>query len=321
MQALVESFFRTVDRENCMLVDVSFLLGSQPGRAVVIRVDPFVYDVDKTPESNWVWHAFRGFRKLEGKLREESRLPHSFASVGTGCGVDAIGAQLIFPTLEAIMVTDVSSEIVSLAMTNIRTHVPASVAVSGIVGNICYPLHNQSARYDIIYANLPNLPVASKNIPIDTGTFYYTNDGDRDSTLDNYLLAMQYDLLRSARPVLNEQGSALIMVGGRFPYEIFDHLKTKTGYVFEELLCCLKLQTQAHSTISGYMDHEGKVEFDFYLYDDAIREAAREPELRGAELKSLLKPYRVSARGAFAALKKGVRIGHTLHMIRATLAR
>ena len=46
---------------------------------------------------------------LRRKLEAEGRIPGSFAAIGTGTGVDAIGAGLIFPGLKTIAVTDIES--------------------------------------------------------------------------------------------------------------------------------------------------------------------------------------------------------------------
>jgi hypothetical protein len=301
------------------LVDVGFLFAEHSERPVSIRVHPKMYSIERDVEANWVWHAFRGMARLKQTLQNEDRLPTSFAAIGTGTGVDAIGASLIFPSLKIIAVTDIEPGVLEQGLDNVRSNVPAGVSVNGFAGDLCYPLYPLHQRFDLIYSNLPNLPVASwKSGAIDFNTCYIERDGVQvDPTLDAYLLGFQYMFLRSALPVLSSQGSALLMIGGRFPYEVFKRLADLSGYVFEELLCCLRLETDLATTIDAYAAHEGEVELDYYLYDEARRLLDGKLELPGEELKALLAPYRVSARGARSAASEGHRIGHTLHMIRA----
>jgi hypothetical protein len=301
------------------LADVSFLFDQYTKKPVSVRFHPKMYSIERDVDANWVWHAFRGMARLRDTLEAEGRSPRSFAAVGTGPGVDAIGAGLIFPTLNDIAVTDIEPGVLAQALENVRSNVSADTAVTGFAGDLCYPLYAQQQRFDLIYANLPNLPVSTKMIgAIDHNTCYTQRDGvEVDPKLNAYLLGFQYMFLRSAIPVLSAQGSALLMIGGRFPYGVFQRLAGSSGYVFEELLCCLRLETDLETTIDAYAAHEGEIEFDYYLYDEAKRTLEGNPELQGDAFKTLLQPYRVSAAEARTAGGEGHRIGHTLHMIRA----
>jgi hypothetical protein len=308
---LVEAFFPS-------LSDVSFLFSDYTKEHVAIRFHPMMYPVESDVEANWVWHAFRGMARLNKMLEAEGRPLRSFAAVGTGSGVDAIGAGFIFPRLQSIAVTDIEEGVLAQALKNVRTNVPAAISVSGGVGDLCVPLHALGQSFDAIYANLPNLPVATLNASIDYNTCYTDRGEALDPKLDAYLLGFQHMFLRSAAPVLSEGGGALLMIGGRFPYEMFNCLAELSGYAFEELLCCLRLETDLSTTIDAYAAHEGEIEFDYYLYDESRRALEGKGELHGEELKALLAPYRLSARDAGIAGARGERIGHTLHMMRAT---
>jgi hypothetical protein len=298
--------------------DVGFLFCDYTDKPVLVRFHPKVYPIERDAEANWVWHAFRGMERLKKTLEAEGRAPRSFAAVGTGSGVDAIGAGFIFPTLETIAVTDIEPGVLAQGLENVRANVRAGVSVIGQAGDLCCPLHALRQRFDLIYANLPNLPVpAKKNGAIDFNTCYAERDETLDPKLAAYLLGFQYMFLKSARAVLDEKGSALLMIGGRFPYEMFARLAELSGYVFEELLCCLRLETDLATTIDAYAAHEGEIEFDYYLFDESTRALEGKGELAGDALKAALAPYRLSAREAGIVGAKGKRIGHTLHMIRA----
>lgn len=298
--------------------DVSFLFADYTRKSISIRFHPKMYPIEREVEANWVWHAFRGMARLNKTLETEGRPPQSFAAVGTGSGVDAIGAGLVFPHLESIAVTDIEESVLAQALENVRLNVPAVVSVTGCAGDLCAPLYALGQRFDLIYSNLPNLPVAKLSDAIDHNTCYTDHGEALDPKLDAYLLGFQHLFLRSAAPALSEGGSALLMIGGRFPYEMFRRLAELSGYAFEELLCCLRLETDLSTTIDAYAAHEGEIEFDYYLYDESQRALEGKGELRGEELKAVLAPYRLSARDAGLAGTQGRRIGHTLHMIRAT---
>jgi hypothetical protein len=301
--------------------DVGFLFREYTEKPVLIRFHPKVYPIERDVEANWVWHGFKGMARLRRTLEAEGRPPQSFAAIGTGTGVDAIGAGLIFPTLKTIAVTDIEPDVLALGLENVRGNVDAGVSVSGFAGDLCGPLYPLRQRFDLIYANLPNLPVVGKQSgAIDHNTCYAERDEAPDPKLGAYLLGFQHMFLRSAIPVLAARGSALLMIGGRFPYDMFGRLADLSGYVFEELLCCLRLETDLATTIDAYAAHEGEIEFDYYLYDEAKRALDGKGGLNGEALKAALAPCRLSARDASRAGAMGKRIGHTLHMIRATPA-
>ncbi len=213
------------------LVDVSFLFNQYTDKQVSIRFHPKMYSIEREVEANWVWHAFAGMARLKGKLTSEGSTPRSFAAIGTGTGVDAIGAGLIFPELNTIAVTDIEPGVLAQGLDNVRRNTSSATTVSGFVGDLCCPLHALPQRFDLIYANLPNLPVArKKGGAIDFNTYYAERDGvEIDREVDDYLLGFQHLFLRSAMQVLNEKGSVLLMIGGRFPFKIFKRLAELDG--------------------------------------------------------------------------------------------
>jgi methylase of polypeptide subunit release factors len=298
--------------------DVSFLLAPYTDRKISIRLDRRMYSIKQEAEANWVWHAFRGFAKLEQQLA--GRSPQSFAAIGTGSGLDAIGAAHIFPALRRVIVTDVEEPLVRLAAANVRANVGDHIRVDALAGDVCQPLVESGLTVDLIYANLPNIPVGRDAAIIDHGTFYRPGeDGTGDALLDHYLLGLQHHFLRSARRALRPDGVALLMIGGRFPYRIFDRLAAAAGFAFDEVLCYFKRQTEAENVVSGYAVAEAAgIEFDFYDFDAARATLRGGEQLSGRALKAAIEPWRLSARGALEHLRAGREIGHTLHFLKAT---
>jgi methylase of polypeptide subunit release factors len=301
--------------------DVAFLLPVRPGKKIRIRIDPRMYSIKPETEANWVWHAFRGFGIVQQQLFAAGVRPQTFAAIGTGSGVDAIGASLFFPSLRRLIVTDVEDRIVWLAAENVRMNVSDELTVEGFVGDVCLPLAKAGSIVDVIYTNLPNIPIthAAEGI-IDHGTFYHpADDNVDDHVLEQYLLGLQYRFLLSAKRVLSKRGFVIMMIGGRVPYEMFDRLASAAGYRFEEVLCCLKLQTEAKNVASGYAaaEREG-IEFDFYKFDQASAALSGARQLNGRELKQAIRTWRMSAGEAAQYLKSGKKIGPTLHFFKGT---
>lgn len=301
--------------------DVAFLLPVCPGKKIRVRIDPQMYSIKPESEANWVWHAFRGFGIVQQQLFAAGIRPQTFAAIGTGSGVDAIGAPLFFPSLRRLIVTDVEDRTVWLAAENVRTNVRDDLAVEGFVGDVCLPLAKAGSIVDVIYTNLPNIPIAhaAEGI-IDHGTFYRpADDNIDDEVLEQYLLGLQYRFLLSAKRVLSKSGFVIMMIGGRVPYEMFDRLASAAGYRFEEVLCCLKVQTEAENVASGYAAAERDgVEFDFYKFDQASAALNGAQQLNGRELKQAIQAWRMSAGEAVEYLNSGKQIGHTLHFFKGT---
>ncbi len=121
------------------LADVSFLFADYTKKPISIRFHAKMYPIEREVEANWVWHAFRGMARLNKALEAEGRPPQSFAAVGTGSGVDAIGAGLIFPHLKSIAVTDIEESVLAQALENVRANVPAEISVNGRPGDCVQP--------------------------------------------------------------------------------------------------------------------------------------------------------------------------------------
>lgn len=300
--------------------DVSYFLAPYTTRNIRILLDRRMYSLKPELEDNWVWHAFRGFAMIESRLAAIGRRPRSFAAIGTGSGVDAIGAAHIFGALRRLVVTDVEEPLVRLAAANIRANIREEVKVEALTGDVCRPLIEAGAKLDVIYANLPNIPVTRGADIIDHGTFYRpTADGTGDAALDRHLLWLQHHFLLSARHALAPNGMALMMIGGRFPYQMFDRLASAAGFAFEEVLCYFKRQTEAENVLSGYAAAERDgIEFDFYDFDAACATLRGGEQLGGRALKEAIQPWRLSARDALQLMHRGKSIGHTLHFLKAT---
>ncbi|MCW1930077.1 MAG: hypothetical protein KIH62_002050 [Candidatus Kerfeldbacteria bacterium] len=291
---------------------------------VVVAVNEHTYEVDlEHPSDNWLYPAFRAFQELNYRLTAEHKTPHTFTTLGTGPGIDAIGAvQILRP--EEIIITDIHPEVLMLAQQNIEKNV--DIKCRALLGNICAPLREQNIVSDVIYANLPNVPFAGhkKEFFDDqiTSSFF---DGKTISGIpiefSRYLLAMQYATLLDARDCLRDGGSLLLNIGGRVPFHLIEQMCTDAGYMCEELCVMFKAQSQPEVIVKSYAEAErfGKVEFDFYRFDEANKIAEQFSHRTSTNaLKKVLSPYRVSASQAWDLYtEENLRIGHIVHVIRA----
>jgi hypothetical protein len=303
--------------------DASALFEPYTERRIRLRLDPRLAElqVDAEAEAQRVGQVFRGFAAVGRALAARGRAPWSFGMIGPGSGVEAIGAAHIFRSLRHVTVTDRDPLILAEAASNIRRHVDATVDVTSQEGNIYAPFATVRRRVDLFYANLTNVPfTAAPDAVVDR--FAYSPPIARtahDELLNTYRLGLQYHFLSSATAALTERGGVMVLLGGRFPYGVFSRLADAVGLRFEEILCGLQRQTDARNVLNGCATAELQgEEFDFYDFDAARLCLSRRGLLAGAALKSVLTPYRLSARAALRAFEAGKSIGYTLHFMLAT---
>ncbi len=193
------------------------------------------------------------------------------------------------------------------------------------MGNLCEPLIEGDIKADLIYANLPNIPLDGSGSAMGgqlTSTFFDVNWIEKcPRNLEQYLLGLQNAFLQSAYGSLSPNGSVIVNLGGRVPVEIIKNMFLNNGFEYQELFSMFKIQTQPEWVLGGYAraEEKYKVVFDFYRYDLAFQKLRKQLEnknILSIELKKILKPFRVSAT---EGLKKFVydkeRIGHVVQII------
>ncbi len=139
-----------------------FLGGGEPARiARNIRLEltehtylPKAHD----PRADWVAcvgvPAFRAMRDLHPQ-----GVGH-FATIGTGAGMDALAAIEIL-NRRTVTMTDLHQDVVDAALRNVTGNLAGGHAVTlqGEVGELLQPLARSGRTYDLIYENLPNIPL------------------------------------------------------------------------------------------------------------------------------------------------------------------
>jgi hypothetical protein len=184
---------------------------------------------------------------------------------------------------------------------------------------------------DLIYENLPNIPDNRKlNTKQKASRYNPSSLAELDESARRYLLESHYSLLVDAHDILSNNGSVICSIGGRAPLGEIERIVNNAGYINLELVAGFKKQTEPWEVLPGYAAAEKDgVEFDFYLYDDAVSHLksigmnGAFAEKEGYALKKELLAYRINAKEALqiyeTSKNKGnvVSIGHTVHMIQA----
>jgi hypothetical protein len=285
-----------------------------------------MYPFNPDYEANWTYFTFKGYQYLRDKIEP----PFRIACVAAGSGIEVIGLNRIFP-LASFYLTDIDSEIVSVALKNVKGIFPVP-KFTALTGSLCEPLIESGLKFDLIHGNVPNL-ICNDDKDLssgdDKGTFIKSGILS-EQIPEEYIkwgLGTQYEYLRGAYEVLNPGGSVVTMIGGRFPLRLVEKLFSDCKLKLEsEFSVGFKWQTQPEPDFIGYRDLEKKMgageSFDFYVYDLAIEILEKKGFLNptsiltGQEMKDLLSSARVSATYALTLHRKGIRCGHTVHLFR-----
>jgi SAM-dependent methyltransferase len=303
-------------------------LDAKPARlreALAIEVSPraFLPRLDDL-QADWVASVATPAFKL---IRQQQDRLASFASIGTGTGLDTLAA---IETLgvSRVGITDVHDDVVSTAVRNISHNLlaPGSVEIESGFGDLLSPLAHFRPHYDLIYENLPNVPINDAtqiaNERISSGHVPPRPEPVPES-VQRQLLTLHYLALKQARDFLAPGGSVLSMLGGRVPLAAFLEMARQAGLRAEIFTYTWKVQADAESMIRGHADRqrEGFGPFHFYRVSDLARifvgiDLASSGK-RALELEKALAPYRLDAPQAFASLLAGEQIGHTAVVLRS----
>lgn len=283
---------------------------------------------------NWSYFMTLGLTVLNQKMKqEESKPPHTMGIIGIGNGIEGVAAAKIFgESLRRLVVTDVKSEILTGALLNIRRNIDTTkLQVTGLVGSFAEPLEAEGIQVDLLAGNVPNLPSEEDQELItgaDHGTFMpreWYEKYQPPEKFGKWALGTQYAYLKSAARVMNKGGSALTLVGGRFPLALTDELFHEADFDdVNEVISGYKEQTEPEPDFLGYSQFEDAfgVSFDFYPHAWAEETLRREnignPTRvhNAAKIKSVLQEQRKSAKDALSLYHQGVPSGHTVHLLR-----
>jgi hypothetical protein len=277
------------------------------------------------PRSDWV--ASVAVPAFKAVAQSGTRIGR-FCTIGTGSGLDALAAiELLDPPLVAI--TDLHEDVVRQAEYNVRQNLQSDDAfhlVAG-VGDLLTPLVGKQLRFDLIYENLPNIPVGP-TIDIGEGqassTFVENRTEKIPAFAERYLVALHYLALRQSYPMLAPGGRVLSAVGGRIPLRHILQLAESTSYSGKILTYAWKKQSEAEEVVAGYAEWEkvGLGPFHFYPADvleqgfsDISAHVAGE---RALAIEAALKSHEITATASLKFMQDGGVLGHTVAVLEST---
>jgi len=274
--------------------------------------------------SDWVATIATPAFKL---IRQRQGAQKAFCSIGTGVGLDALAAIETLGATE-VGITDVHADVVDAACTNIRDNLkePERVQIDAGFGDLLSPL-NPARRYDLIYENLPNIPIAdAEEVSVarkSAGHLPPRQEAIPDLMRRN-LLALHYVALLKAKDFLAPGGAALSLIGGRIPLYVFQEMGRLAGYRSEIFTYSWKIQTDPEEIIGGHLRQqaEGFGPYHFYRADrlSTVFSNVRldESGQRALELEAALHADALSPAEALARWRAGETIGHTVVALRST---
>ncbi|MDR2690520.1 MAG: class I SAM-dependent methyltransferase [Azoarcus sp.] len=262
-------------------------------------------------------------------IRQRQGAQNAFCSIGTGVGLDALAAIEILDATQ-IGITDVHEDVVAAAVDNIRRNLrePRRIELAAGHGDLLEPLDARHPRYDLIYENLPNIPIADAG-EIATARKSSGHIPARQETIPELmrrnLLSLHYVALLKAKEFLKPGGAVLSLIGGRIPLDLFHEMGRLTGYHAEIFTYGWKIQTDPEEIIGGHIQQQ-EAGFGPYHFYRANRLAEvfsgiglQDSGQRAREIEQSLAPDALSPAAALAAWQQGETIGHTVVALRSTL--
>jgi methylase of polypeptide subunit release factors len=280
------------------------------------------------PRSDWVATV-----ALPALLTYRARYPDTVGGgtvgmVGTGAGLDALAAiEVLAPA--RVVVTDVHQAVVTQAVQNIQANLraPQAVQVDGLVGNLGEPFFARHVRCDLLYENLPNIPLpAGLDLLRGHHSAHFVRDTGQEvpASVAQDLLALHWCILRQASQLLTADGRLLCAIGCRRPLASLLALPHAAGCDSQLLLYTWKLQAEVLEVVQGYAAHQRRGGGPFHWYRVAALERAFGPQplvtspTAAIALEQALLPEAVDAEAALPLVEAGVPLGHTVAVLEAT---
>ena len=316
-----------------ILVDVKkyLSLNSVPKRVqdyLSVGVTDHAY-LPKTEDitSDWVAYiAAPAFKLIRENLRHDVE---AFASIGTGSGIDVLtGIELL--GAKRVGFTDLLESVVNAAAENIKKNLKDadSVELEFGAGDLLQPLENGKRRYDVIYENLPNVPLTDNTKIEDkrnSGHYLEKRVEVIPEFVHEQMLDLHYLALKQARDYLADKGAVYSTLGGRVPLSAFIKLGELAGLSSEIFTYSWKVQAEPEDVISGYAAQEkaGLGPFRFYRASDLQKAFAdisvKESGKNAFEIEKLLESSKLTAKEAYEAFRKGEVIGHTVAVLKSSV--
>jgi len=297
----------------------------KPRLAIEITDNAYLPRLDDL-ESDWL-HAVAvpAFKLL--RKRRRGRPFDSFVSIGTGSGLDVLAAAETLGVAR-VGLTDLDPAVVATADINIRRNIPAvrRPIIQSAAGDLLAPLARFNDTYELIYENLPNIPISSaKRVAVsrNSGSNFVARKENIPEFVHTRMLDLHYLALVQARDFLTPHGAVLSTIGARVPLTDILALGGAAGLASSILTYTWKAQYDPANVLPGYVRNQRKGFGPFHYYPVAIlaETFAKIPLAasgkRAFDIDAKLAPHALDARAAYAAFKRGVPIGHTVAVLKS----
>ena len=280
----------------------------------------------ENPQADWLPTVLAPALKL---IAEDRGPVRAFASIGTGTGVDILaGIELLGASV--VGATDLFSDITDAADGNIRQNLSPDhpVEVHVAPGDLLTPLAEKGLRFDVIYENLPNIPLSDADALEEkrkSSSFVPPRTERVPEFAERWMLALHYVALVQAREFLDPGGFVISTLGGRIPLEFLQKLALDAGLAPSFLCYSWKVQVEGEDVLPSYARLESQGFGPFHYYPvDALEKAfdgitPRQSGLRALEIEQTLRPCRITATQAWQAYRQGQRIGHTVAVLKSSV--
>ena len=252
-----------------------------------------------------------------------------FCTIGTGSGVDALAAVEILGA-DRIAITDLFEDVVTIAAANVNANVAASVEIKLVAGagDLLTGLAADAGPFDVVYENLPNLPLADATA-IALGWTSGAHFAPRVEAVPEFVrwqdLTLHWLALAAARPWLAAEGVVLSTIGSRLLLATIAEMSRTAGYAPRALTYGWKLQADADELIPIHAARQAQGFGPFCFYPAEVLQAtfdAIDPEtagIRAFEIEAALARSGLDAVAALEAHRHGVLIGHTYVVLASSL--
>jgi SAM-dependent methyltransferase len=273
------------------------------------------------PRADWVASvAVPAFKTLA----HMGVLAPRFCTIGTGAGLDALAAVEILQA-RTVGFTDLHEDVLAYARENIRGNLlNEDVELIGGAGDLLAPLAGRLSEIDVVYENLPNIPVSGNEDLAEgqtSSTFITERSEEVPGSAQKNLLTLHYLALQQAHALLRVGGRVLSSIGARVPLSEIMALSGAAGYNGTILTYTWKVQSEPADVVGGYAQWEREGLGPFHFYPVGVLRDAFEglsPAAAGAQalkLEASLAPFEMSALQALSLVEKGERVGHTVAIL------
>lgn len=263
------------------------------------------------------------------RARRGAEACKAFCALGTGSGVDALaGIELL--GADVVGLTDLFDEVVATAAANVRRNLRPEhpVALYPGAGDLLQPLAGQGVRFDLIYENLPNLPLADAaqvEVERTSAAFLAPRAEPVPDAVKDWLLVLHYLALVQAKDFLKPGGAVISTIGARLPLSVVADMAKAAGFSASFLTYWWKVQADADDVIGSYAQWQRQGLGPFHFYPAPVLEAAfagLDLEAAGRDAYAIerdLRGKRLDAVAAWDAHRRGERIGHTVAALHSEL--